>query len=142
MASQIHQELERLEGALAQSDPALAGKYGIFNRLTEDEPFARAEPVPEQAPSSSPVPGRVPPPRPEGHASAVPIPRPGAPWGPGLTPGGSFFGGKGQPLSWHAREQRTGKPGVRAPLLGPWIFPLLMFFVLAIALVVGLSLSA
>jgi hypothetical protein len=140
MGSEIHQELERLESTLAGSDPALAGKYGIFNRLAEDEPFARAEPVPEQA-APPPIRGRIPSPRPVVREPRVPIPRPGAPWGGGLRLGSSSREGKDQPLSRHAREPRAGEPAAPARLLGPWMLPLLMFVILTGVMVLGLAMS-
>jgi hypothetical protein len=140
MGSENRQELERLESTLADSDPALAGKYGIFNRLAEDEPFARAEPVPERA-APSPIPARIPSPRPVVREPRIPIPRPGAPWGAGPRPGSSFSGGKEQPVSRPAREPRADEPAVLAPVLGPWLLPLVMFFILAGVMVLGLAMS-
>jgi hypothetical protein len=107
MGSENRQELERLESTLADSDPALAGKYGIFNRLAGDEPFARAEPVPARATSAS--------------ASGIPRPRPEVPAQevPALSPGE-------HPNPRYTMEPRTSERDHRTAFLCAWLFPLLM----------------
>ncbi|HEY1705788.1 MAG TPA: hypothetical protein VGG75_39400 [Trebonia sp.] len=107
MGSENRQELERLESTLAGSDPALAGKYGIFNRLAEDEPFARAEPVPVRAAAASP--DGIPRPRPEVHDPGAPVPSPGK-----------------QPNSRYTMELRTSDRDHRVAFLWAWLFPLLL----------------
>ena len=107
MGSENRQELERLESTLADSDPALAGKYGIFNRLAGDEPFARAEPVPARATSSDGIPR----PRPEAPAPGVPVPSPGE-----------------HPNPRHTMEPRTSERDRRIAFLCAWLFPLLLLF--------------
>jgi hypothetical protein len=107
MGSENRQELERLESTLADSDPALAGKYGIFNRLAEDEPFARAEPVPVRAAAASA--DGIPRPRPEVLDPGAPVPSPGK-----------------QPNPRYTMELRTSESDHRAAFLWAWLFPLLL----------------
>jgi hypothetical protein len=139
MGPEIHPELERLESTLEDSDPALAGKYGIFNRLAENEPFARAEPVPGRG-APSQVRGRIPAPRSEVREPRLPNPHPGAGWGAGPRPGSSF-GGEDQPVSRQAGKPRTDESAAPAPILGPWMLPLVMFLILAGIMILGLVLS-
>jgi hypothetical protein len=130
MGSENRQELERLESTLTQSDPALAGKYGIFNRLAEDEPFARAEPPFARA---EPVPERVASASPDG----IPYPRPALP-GPAAPDWGAPVPSPGEhPDPSYTMEPRTSERDHRIVLLCAWLLPLLMLISIMLPMLIA-----